>query len=166
MAGKAEGRYYLGIDVGTGSVRAGIFDVAGRMVAMGTREIEMWRPEGDFVEQSSEDIWDACCAAVRAAVEQGEIKSEEVRGIGFDATCSLVVIDADDRPVTVSRSGEDSRNVIVWMDHRGIAESKRINATGHSVLKYVGGVISPEMESPKLLWLKGNLPETWTCRTS
>ena len=86
---------------------------------------------------------------------------ERVRGIGFDATCSLVALDAADRPVTVSPSGDDQRNVIVWMDHRAIDQASRISRTGHRVLRYVGGVMSPEMESPKLLWLREHLPETW-----
>jgi FGGY-family pentulose kinase len=47
------------------------------------------------------------------------------------------------------------------MDHRSIKETKEINKTGHDVLNYVGGVISPEMQVPKLLWLKRNKPEIW-----
>src|SRR5262249_55183720 len=86
---------------------------------------------------------------------------EAVRGVGFDATCSLVVLDSASRPLTVSNSGDPRRNVIVWMDHRAIAEADRITATGDEVLRHVGGVISPEMETPKLLWLKQHLPATW-----
>src|SRR5204863_1698382 len=37
-----------------------------------------------------------------------------------------------------------------------------ITATGHRVLDYVGGVMSPEMELPKLLWLKRRLPNVWS----
>jgi FGGY-family pentulose kinase len=81
-----------------------------------------------------------------------------VRGIGFDATCSLVLRDADGRPVSVDLEGAAEQDVIVWMDHRAIAQADRINASDHAVLRYVGGRISPEMETPKLLWLRENLP--------
>lgn len=153
--------YYLGIDVGTGSARAGIFDARGKMAAAATQPIKMWKPAPDHVEQSSDDIWRACARATRAALRSAGLKAAQIKGIGFDATCSLVALDADDRPVTVSTSGRAEQNVVVWMDHRALDQTERINRTGHAVLRYVGGVISPEMETPKLLWLKENLPASW-----
>jgi len=152
---------FLGIDVGTGSARAGLFTADGRMAGSATYAIKMWKPQPDFVEQSSDDIWAACGRAVRGALKQAKARPEQVAGIGFDATCSLVCLDADDKPVTVSPTGKDAQNIIVWMDHRAIPQAERINRTKHAVLRYVGGVISPEMQTPKLLWLKENLPATW-----
>lgn len=154
-------RFYLGIDVGTGSARAAVFDKRGVRVGMGVHPLQHWQPQADFHEQSSDDIWRACANAVHAAVNQSGVPTENIRGVGFDATCSLVVLDADDRPLTVSPSGVAAQNVILWMDHRAIDQATRINATGHPALRSVGGVISPEMEAPKLLWLKKNLPDTW-----
>src|SRR5262249_7547531 len=84
-----------------------------------------------------------------------------IGGIGFDATCSLVLLDAHDLPVSASATGRDEWNVIVWMDHRALEQAARINALGHAVLRYVGGVISPEMQTPKLLWLKEELPASF-----
>lgn len=153
--------FFVGVDVGTGSARAGIFDGTGRMLGQASREIRLWRPEPDFAEQSSDDIWAACCAAVKKALAEAGVHPEQVKGVGFDATCSLVALDAGDGPVSVSPTGRDEQNVIVWMDHRAIPQAGRINAGGHKVLDYVGGTISPEMETPKLLWLKEHLPETW-----
>ena len=148
---------YVGIDVGTGSARAGVFDAEGTMLAAASREVRIWRPEKDFVEQSSEDIWTAVGKTVRGAMEEAGCSAEGIRGIGFDATCSMVVLDAEDKPVTVSPSGSDEQNIIVWMDHRAMDQTARINATKHKVLDYVGGQVSPEMQTPKLLWLKENL---------
>ena len=154
-------RFYLGIDVGTGSARAGVFDERGARLGMGTHPIQHWHPQPDFHEQSSDDIWKACGAAVRSALKEAAVPPESIRGIGFDATCSLVALDAEDRPVTVSPGGSDVQNVILWMDHRAVQQAQRVNATEHPALRSVGGVISPEMEVPKLLWLKENLPATW-----
>ncbi|MGY4304139.1 D-ribulokinase [Bradyrhizobium sp. USDA 4369] len=148
---------FIGVDVGTTSTRAGIFDEAGRLLAAARHPIRTWHEAGDVVEQSSDDIWRACCASVKAALAEAAIAPELIKGIGFDATCSLVVLDRQGAPVTVSSSGDPTRNVIVWMDHRALAEARDINATEDEVLRYVGGSISPEMEMPKLLWLKRHL---------
>lgn len=152
---------YLGVDVGTGSARAGIFDGQGRMVALASRIIRMWKPAPDHVEQSSEDIWRACCFATREALKNSGLPVSAIKGIGFDATCSLVVLDEENRPVSVSTSGRTEQNVIVWMDHRAVVQAERINRTRHPVLRHTGGTVSPEMQTPKLLWLKENLPATW-----
>jgi FGGY-family pentulose kinase len=155
------GEAYIGVDVGTGSARAGIFDGAGRLLASAKRPIEIWREEGEIVEHSSQDIWAATTAAVREAVRASELPRSAFAGIGFDATCSLVVLDAQGAPLPVGPSGLRERDVIVWMDHRAVAQANRINAAGHKVLRYVGGKISPEMQIPKLLWLAENKPETF-----
>src|SRR6202042_2686300 len=57
---------------------------------------------------------------------------------------------------------QDAQNVVVWMDHRATEQAARINATPHEVLRYVGGGVSPEMQTPKLLWIKEAPPRTWS----
>ena len=161
-AGPADGeRYLVGVDVGTGSARAGLFDLNGRMLASGKRDISLFREPGAMVEQSSAEIWEAVCASVRDAVTKAGIAPEQVAGIGFDATCSLVVLGEDGVSLPVGPSEDPARDIIVWMDHRAVDQVERINATGHEVLRYVGGRISPEMETPKLLWLKENRPQVF-----
>ena len=153
--------YFIGVDVGTGSARAGVFDLNGRMVGQASRAIDLYRPKADFVEQSADNIWQAVCNAVRDAGNQADINPIQVKWLVFDATCSLVVLDKEGKPLTVSPSGRTEQNIIVWMDHRAIAQAERINATKHRVLDFVGGIISPEMQTPKLLWLKQHMPTTW-----
>jgi len=152
---------FIGIDVGTSSTRAGIFDEQGNLLATARHPIQTWQEAGDIVEQSSADIWNACAASVRAAMAEAALSPDAVKGIGFDATCSLVVLDESAAPLTVSTSGDNRRNVIVWMDHRAIPEARLINETQDEVLRYVGGSISPEMEIPKLLWLKRHLRQSF-----
>lgn len=85
----------------------------------------------------------------------------EIVGIGFDATCSLVLIDKNHQPLTVSPTGENEQNVIMWLDHRAKSETDFINSFNHDILKYVGGKVSLEMEIPKLLWLKRNMKDSF-----
>ena len=153
--------YYIGVDVGTGSARAGIFTEDGKMLGSASKNITMWKYDNDFVEQSSDNIWESVCWSIKKALELSNIDAAKVKGIGIDATCSLVALDKNDMPVSVSKSNDDDRNVIVWMDHRAISEAEFINTKKHKVLDYVGGKISPEMETPKLLWLKKYHKKCW-----
>lgn len=131
------------------------------MFARATRGIEIWREPGGIVEQSGDDIWRAHCGSVRAALRETGRGPEEVGAIGLDATCSLVVFGRQGAPLPVGPSGKAERIVIVWMDHRASPPAARINATGHDLHRYAGGRISPEMQTPKLLWLAENMPATF-----
>jgi len=153
--------HFIGVDVGTGSVRAGVFDRAGTLAGQASRPIALFRDGADIAEQSSEDIWGAVSASVHEAVGAAGLTAAQIAGIGFDATCSLVVLGPGGKPLSVGAHGNAGRNVIVWMDHRATDQARRINATGHPVLNHVGGAISPEMETPKLLWLCEHLPQTY-----
>ncbi|KAM8954933.1 FGGY carbohydrate kinase domain-containing protein isoform 2-T3 [Lycaon pictus] len=152
------GSYYVGVDVGTGSVRAALVDQRGILLAFADQPIKRWEPQFNHHEQSSEDIWAACCVVTKKVVQGIDVN--QIRGLGFDATCSLVVLDKQFHPLPVNHEGDSRRNIIMWLDHRAITQVHRINETKHSVLQCVGGVMSVEMQAPKLLWLKENLRET------
>jgi D-ribulokinase len=155
------GQHFIGIDIGTGSARAGVFDAQGHCLGTGKHDIRLFREAHGMVEQSSADIWRAVCTAVHGAMAAAAIAPDSVSGIGFDATCSLVVLGEGGRSLAVGPSNDPTRDIIVWMDHRAIEQAERINALGHAVLHYVGGRISPEMQTPKLLWLKENRPDVF-----
>ena len=154
-------RVVIGVDVGTGSARAGVFDATGRGLGRAEHPIKLVRPQTDHAEYASEEIWRAVCAAVREAVARCRVEPDRIAGIGFDATCSLVVRDRAGRPLSVSTTGAPQLDSIVWLDHRAVTEAAACTASGHRVLDHVGGTMSPEMEIPKLMWLKRHLPETW-----
>lgn len=142
---------FVGVDVGSASVRAAVFDAAGNRLADAVRPIKQFNPGADFFEQSSRDIWQRTCEAVREAVANSKAT---ISGIGFDATCSLVAVAA-----SVAEDGDPERDIIMWMDHRAVAEAAEINATHDPALAYVGGEVSVEMELPKVLWLRRRFPE-------
>ncbi len=155
--------YFLGIDVGTGSARVGLFDATGLLVAHHSHPIEIWQPRDNFVEQSSDNIWEAICHCCKLVCEKSKVDTSSIRGVGFDATCSLVLIDSKGDCVSIDLEGDDKRNVIVWMDHRALSETTRLNSLceKYSVFDFIGGKISPEMQIPKLVWIKNNLPSSW-----
>jgi FGGY-family pentulose kinase len=140
-------------------------------------------------EYCSEQIWAAVVEAVReavakaAAAPENAVQPEQICAIACDATCSLVLLGENDEPISV-RAGVEAEaasspsagtaaaaspltsssvpNVICWMDHRAAAEAAEITAQKHAILSSLGGVVSPEHQIPKLLWLSRHLPsERW-----
>lgn len=151
----------LAVDVGSTSARAAVFDAEGHRLGRGEHGFATARPQPDHAEHRADEIWGAVIAATHAAITASNADPRQIAGLAFDATCSLALFDAAGRPVTVSSTGEDAWNVLMWADHRAVAEAEEITRTRHRALDYVGGVMSPEMELPKLLWLKRHLPQAW-----
>lgn len=158
-------QFFVGVDCGTASVRAAVFDSEGTLIASHAEPISVFNPRPDHFQQSSTEIWTKTCVCVKTAIEIAGIDTSDVKGLGFDATCSLVCLGEGDRPISVdwgdpagSGLGLD-QNIILWMDHRASKEADEITVDRYRVLETVGMEMSPEMESPKMLWLKRNMPD-------
>ena len=99
-------QFVCAVDVGTGSARAGIFDRAGKLLGRAEHPIRLNRPLPDRAEHNSQDIWAAVCKAVLAARDKSGVDGRAVAGIGFDATCSLVVRGEGGMPLGVSNDDQ------------------------------------------------------------
>jgi len=121
--------HYIGLDVGTGSARACLIDENGDILSVADKDIETWHDKAGYYvrlvvkrakqqEQSTDDIWAACCSVTRQVVQESGVDPKSVKGIGFDATCSLAVLSQDESPVSVSGPDftDNNRNVILWCD--------------------------------------------------
>lgn len=111
-------------------------------------------------EQSTTDIWSSLSKCCKTILASSGVSPSQVKGIGFDATCSLAVVDRQGTPISVSRTGatetdeqdanlgkEGFWNVILWADHRAEEEAEKINATGEGVLGFVGETMSVSQSS-------------------
>lgn len=57
--------YFVGVDVGSGSVRAALVDQTGHVLRSSVKELQTWKPKVDFYEQSSNDVWDCCVYVIK-----------------------------------------------------------------------------------------------------
>jgi sugar (pentulose or hexulose) kinase len=106
----AEGPYLLGMDIGTGSVRVGIFDRKGTPVVFEGVELETRHPRPGRAEQDPETWWSGLAMATRRALEEGDFSPGEILGIGVDATASTLL--------AVDEQGGPLLPAIMWMDDR------------------------------------------------
>ncbi len=143
------GRYVLGIDAGTESFRAGVFDHEGRCLGFGASPNATAFRNPGWAEQSPSEWDQAIVESIRTALRACRVNPAEIDAIGIDGTsCTVVLLDERDRPV---------RDAIMWMDIRASGEAAEIAASGDPALKYVGfGNVSPEWFPCKLLWVKRN----------
>ncbi|WP_244629775.1 FGGY family pentulose kinase [Martelella limonii] len=153
--------HVIAVDVGTASVRAGVFSRDGAMLARATHPLQVKRPGPRRGEYASQDIWRATATAIREALSGADIAPERIAGLAFGATCSLVLLDLDRRPLPLSEDETGRYDTIAWFDHRAATEAAEFSAFDHAAVRHSGGSVSPEMQMPKLAWLKRNRPELW-----
>ncbi len=156
---QAMNRYVLGIDAGTESIRAGLYDLNGNCVGFGVESNETQHARPGWAEQSPDRWQRAMVQAVRSALASAGVSGSQVCGLSVDGTtCTLVFADAHGRPL---------RDAIMWMDVRAVREAQITADTGHTALKYVGhGPVSAEWFPCKALWVRNHEPETYErCHT-
>lgn len=147
-------RYVIGIDGGTESFRAGVFDETGRALGFGVSPNHTEVRHLGWAEQRPEDWGIALVDAIRKALADSGIRGDQIEGIGIDGTsCTVVFLD---------KEGKSLRDAVMWMDIRATSEAADIAATGDEALEYVGhGKVSPEWYPCKTLWVKRHEPEIY-----
>jgi ribulokinase len=145
--------YVLAIDAGTEAVKAGLFDLQGRRVALGVRSYLTYFPGPGWAEQDPDEWWEGLAGAVRDCLRAADVRGEEILGIAADATtCTLIPLRRDGRPL---------RRALLWMDVRAAEQARRVFATGDEALRYCLAGANAEWMPPKMLWFKEHEPDLY-----
>ena len=145
---------FLGLDVGTTSVKAGLVNGCGRGLAQAGQEYPTRFLGRNRVEQSPWDWWDAATKAVRRLVSEHSALARAVRGISISSQApTLFAIDQSGRPV---------RDGMIWMDQRA-GDVCRDQLAGHRayIQEITGNRLNAYFALPKLLWQKEHEPEAY-----
>ena len=141
---------YLGIDIGTSSVKAVLLDAAQATVAQGSAPLTVSRPHPGFSEQDPQEWWRATVQAVGQlpAVLRGEVRALGLSGQMHGAT----LLDA---------GGAVLRPAILWNDGRCAAECEELERREPDARAITGNIVMPGFTAPKLLWVRRHEPEVF-----
>ncbi|WP_428390294.1 FGGY-family carbohydrate kinase [Lichenicoccus sp.] len=146
--------FVIGIDGGTESLRATVFDLSGRRIASAESAYPTRFAAGARAEQDPLDWWRALGIAARQVLAEGAIKPGDVDALCAATTCCTVV--------ALDTAATPLRPALLWMDVRAGAEADAVLATGDEALAINGaglGPVSAEWMIPKALWLSRHEPE-------
>ena len=136
----------LGLDLGTGSLKALLLSENGQVIAEASRAYTVHAPQPGWAESNPNDWWNA---ARQATLELGH--GLEITAIGFSGQMhGLVLSDA---------KGQALRNAILWADGRSSSELETYKNLGAQVLQRLANPPVTGMAGMSLLWLKRHEPE-------
>ncbi len=145
--------YFVGIDLGTTSVKILAADETGKVVRSVTREYPLSMPRPLWSEQDPEDWWTQTLAGLK---ELGEaLDPKEIKAISFSGQMhGMVTLDAEDQVV---------RPAILWNDQRTVKECAYLNEEiGQKLIsQWTGNLALTGFTAPKILWLKANEPDNF-----
>ncbi len=141
---------YLGIDLGTSSVKALLIDADQRIVGSTTAPLEVSRPHPGWSEQDPSDWIVATAAALEGLKAKHPKELGAVGGIGLSGHMHGATL-LDDRDVVL-------RPCILWNDTRSHKEAAALDA--NPLFRSISGnIVFPGFTAPKLVWVKNNEPE-------
>lgn len=144
----------LGIDIGTTSVKAAVFDHAGTQKASAVVEYSLLTPGANFVEAPCNIYLDSIIECMKNIAAKKVIDTRDITVMSFSVQGeTLCFLGEDCKPL---------RNAIVWMDNRAGNEAGKLReAFGDELCYQITGQVSFEACWPasKILWVKENEPE-------
>ncbi|HVY98482.1 MAG TPA: xylulokinase [Dongiaceae bacterium] len=142
---------FIGIDLGTSSVKSILVDANDRVIATASAPLEVHRPQPTFSEQDPEDWWNAAIATLDKLKETAPKEMAAVIGIGLSGQQHGATL--------LDRDGNVLRPCILWNDGRSEIECKEIDAQFPEISKITGNPAMPGFTAPKLLWVRKHEPE-------
>lgn len=140
------------LDIGTSSVKAGLFSPDGKLVGIKSKEYRLIQPKHQWVEQSIDEMWHSQCDVTRELIEQFEINPKDIAAIAISSQRATFV--------PVDYCGNPLMNFIGWQDKRSIEQCHDMEArVGNWKYYQITGLpIEPTASVSKMLWLKENNP--------
>ena len=145
----------LGVDIGTSACKVAVFNKQGEVIASGNGGYQVYYPHPGWAEQNPDEWWSAVCRAIGDVLKKGDIKPEEIKGIGVDGqSWSAIPIDKDGNVLT---------NTPIWMDTRAQSICDRLNVEigADNIFQVAGNSMQPSYSTAKILWYKENMPEVY-----
>ena len=144
----------MGIDLGTSTIKVGIFDLEGRELTYQAMEYNLIYPGKELVENDVEKYWEALTLLIKKALDHiGSLKLKIIALSLSSQGETIVPIDSNIRPL---------RNAIVWLDGRSGKQAKEIAShfPEEEMYKITGQPISdPTWPASRIKWLKDNEPD-------
>jgi xylulokinase len=144
---------YIGIDLGTSSVKAVLVDDRQRLLAGATAELSSQRPQPLWSEQNPAEWISATLSALRRLRDADRPAFRACRGIGLSGQMhGAVLLDEADRPL---------RPCILWNDGRSVAECAELEVVEPALRAITGNIAMPGFTAPKLAWVRRHEPDTF-----
>jgi len=147
--------YYLGIDVGSGSVKVMLTDSHGEPSGVASSGYETCYPQQGHVEQNSDDWYGATCIAVREVIHKSQIAAAHVMGIGLSGTSHI--------PSMLDEKFQLVRPAILWSDIRSDAQVRRLtDEFGEFIAERTQNSVNCTWSLPQLAWVREHEPEVFS----
>jgi xylulokinase len=142
---------FLGLDLGTGSVKALLLDEGGGVLGEGSVSYRVRSPQPGWAESSPDEWWEATVEAARTAVGS---RGDRVEAIGLSGQMHGVVLaDARGRPL---------RPAVLWADTRSVEELSRYRALEARAREKLANPPAVGMAGPSLMWLRDHEPAAYS----
>ena len=142
---------FLGLDIGTSSVKALLVDVEQRVVAEASTPLSVSRPHPLWSEQDPSDWVEGVEAAVAAIRRHAPSEFAALSGVGLSGQMhGATLLDAQNKPL---------RPAILWNDGRSFAECDELKRRVPDLEQRTGNLAMPGFTAPKMLWVAAHEPE-------